>query len=325
MIQNYPSISCVVIGLNCERTIADCLESIKDSSYSNMTEIIYVDGGSKDRSVEIAKLTKGVQVVELKLEHPTPGKGRNAGWRKVEGEWVHFFDSDVVVYRNWILEAVKHIDEKTGAVFGWRKEIHPRKNWLHFIADFEWAKPIRDAKFFGGDVLIRRQILEETGGYNESLIAGEDPELSVRIRNNEWKIRGVNSLTCYHDINMDSMRQYFRRSFRSGYGYADAGIKMLKAKEIAWVLKTVKICIKAVLVLFLATFSLFAKSCIGGLLTLILFFSPMIKIFYFQKKFNIRLSRALLYAIHCSIILWPQFFGVTNYFFKQIIKKLNFS
>jgi len=312
------SITCFVIGLNSERTLRACLESLKQQGSSYIKGIIYVDEGSKDKSVAIAKTIGGIKVIELKLEKPTPGKGRNAGWKKAETEWVHFFDSDIVVDKNWILEAVKHIDSKTAAVFGLRKELYPRKNWFHFIADLEWTKPIPHTKFFGGDVLIKRSILEEVGGYDEGLIAGEDPELSARLRVKGWKIAGINTVMCYHDININTFTQYFKRSFRSGYAYAEAGIKMLKAAEKTWFLKSLKIFLKTGLIFLLIVFYVFTELQISLSVALIIAFFPLLKVYNFQKKFNITFKQALVYAVHCTVVLWPHFLGILKYYLNKV-------
>lgn len=320
MTSYFPDISCVVIGINCERTLSYCLESIQKLNYSKPLEIIYVDGGSTDKSILISKNFQGLNVIELNLKNSKPGKGRNVGWKTSKGEWVHFFDSDTVVNQDWLLEAVKHINSGVGAIFGWRKELYPNRNWFHFVADLEWTRPSNESKFFGGDVLIRHSVLEETSGYDESLTAGEDPELSARIRQRGWKIIGVNSAMCYHDINMNNVTQYFQRSFRTGYGYVEAGIKMLKDDEKEWLLKTTKIFFKEILIIFLVIFGIFSRFHICWLIAVAAFFSPLRKVKDFRKEFGITFREALVYAFHCSVVSWLQFYGILQFCFKKYLK-----
>ena len=307
------SISCVVIGLNSERTLSACLESIKKQENAKVEEIIYADGGSSDKSISIAEQIRGIKVIKLNLKKPTPGRGRNAGWKEARGEWVHFFDSDVIVDKNWISEATKHIGARTVAVFGRRKELYPRRNKLHFVANVEWVESKPDANFFGGDILIKRSVLEETGGYNETLIAGEDPELSARIRNKGWKIMGVDAVMCYHDIGMANFRQYFRRSMRTGYAYAEAGMKMLKVGEKTFFLNMVKILTKGALTVVLITAATLARSWLIGLSVVAIIFFPFIKSGYFKKKFDITFSETMTYALHCSLVTWIHLLGILRY------------
>lgn len=318
MNKKSPTISCVIIGLDCEKTITNCILSIMKAPNANVEETIYVDSGSRDKSVAVIKSIVGVRIIELNLKQPTPGKARNAGWHAAKGEWVHFFDGDVVLDENWIVEAIKHIDKNVGAIYGLTKEQFPGRNWFHFVADLEWTPPEARAKFFGGDVLIKRSILEETEGYDEHLVAGEEPELSVRIRNRGWKILGVNAPMCRHDMNMTRVGQYVSRGIRSGYGYAEAGLKMLKFREASWAFKAVKIALKATMVLFLISAAIISKFHIYWIMALITIFFPFVKVGFFKRKFDIGFKEAFVYAFHCSIVLWLQFFGILKYFLIKL-------
>jgi len=319
---SHPAISCVVIGINCENTLTACLESMKTLHSPAPEEIIYVDGGSKDKSVSIAKAISGIKVIEGNFKNPTPGKGRNAGWHAATGEWIQFFDGDTIAEKRWFLNAVKYIREGVAAIFGKRQEKNRNKNWFHFIADLEWLQPISDAKFFGGDVLIRRTVLEETGGYDDSLIGGEDPELSFRIRKKGWKIIGADTVMCYHDINMISLKQYLTRAVRSGYAYAEAGLKMLKYGEKEWFFKTAKISLKAILVIALIILGIFSGFQLALILAVATAFFPLLKTLKFKERFKITFKEALIYAVNCSIVMWPQFLGVLKYFLTSRYAKI---
>jgi GT2 family glycosyltransferase len=310
-----------VIGLNCERSITACLQSIKDSSTLNVSEIIYVDGGSQDKSVSYARSIDGIKIIELNLKNPTPGKGRNIGWQAAKGEWVHFFDSDTIVDKDWFLKVLKYIDDRTAAVFGLLKERYPNRNIFHFIANLEWPQPASEAKFCGGNVMIRRAVLEETTGYDEKLFGGADPELSVRMRAKGWNIKGVDAFMCYHDINMNSLSEYFKRSLRVGQAYAEAGVKMLRFGEKTWFLTTIKVLTRTTLVFSLITMAIFSKHSIYGLLAAAAIFTPMLKTRFVQKKFRISFKQAIIYTLHCAIVIWPQFCGILKYYLKAAGKR----
>jgi len=315
-----PTLSCVVIGINCEKTLFSCLESIQKSDYYNITEIIYVDGGSNDTSIKIAKSVRGVKVVALSDDRPTPGKGRNAGWQISKGEWIHFFDADTVVDKIWISKAVECVNDNTAAIYGQRKEMYPCANVFHIIADLEWKVTFLSAKFFGGDVLIKKSVLEKTGGYDTDLIAGEDPELSSRIINKGWKIKKIYRLMCYHNINMNSLCQYFKRSFRSGYAFADAGIKMLRANEKGWTLQIARILSKPALIIFLLAIYAAGRSWVMILLIFLTIFFPLLKLKHFQKKYDLTLKTSFIYSLHCILVLWIELIGVICYFAQRINK-----
>ena len=74
-----PPIDIVIIGINVERYLYDCITSIRAADYpQELLNIIYVDGGSTDRSVSIGNHA-GIRVIQLDHPSPTPGRGRNAG------------------------------------------------------------------------------------------------------------------------------------------------------------------------------------------------------------------------------------------------------
>lgn len=215
------NVDVVIIGVNSEKTIAKCIESAKLSRYhGGLIHLYYVDGGSSDNSVSIAR-EAGAQVIELTLQYPTPGAGRNAGWKVGHSKWVQFLDADTILHPNWLDIAVSIVsDEGVGAVCGDRKEAHPEKTFYNWVASLEWNTPEGICEAFGGDVMIRREALEETGGYDEVLVGGEDPEFSQRIRLSDWRIVKIDEPMTLHDIAMEKASQYWKRAYRTGYGYA---------------------------------------------------------------------------------------------------------
>jgi len=312
---HYPAISCVVIGINVQKTIRFNLEAIKKSDYPKPLEIIYVDGGSTDKSVEIVRRVEGVKVIELHLDKPTPGKGRNAGWRAAASEWVQFLDGDTLLHPLWLRKAAENIDDKTAILFGQRQETFPKKNWYHLVAEIDWT--YTSERSIGGDMLCRRKSLEEAGGYVDFLVGGADPELGVHIRKLGWEIKKLKEPMCFHDIAINNFSRYWRRSARVGRAYIEAGLLMMKQGESAWILKVIKIILKACLVLgFLVCALLFEKHLLFFALALVVNFFPLIKTFHFRKKFDISLREAFIYVLHCSVVFWPQCFGILSYFLR---------
>ncbi|MCB1178486.1 MAG: glycosyltransferase, partial [Leptospiraceae bacterium] len=84
---NYPKVSIIIIGLNVEKYIENCISSILNLDYpKDKIEIIYSDSGSKDNTLNIVKKFLEVKIVKLETKEPTPGKGRNAGAKEATGE-----------------------------------------------------------------------------------------------------------------------------------------------------------------------------------------------------------------------------------------------
>lgn len=311
------TVDIVIIGLNAEKTLQRCIESIKENSYSqNLITIIYSDGGSIDNSVKIAESIEGVKVVKLKLEHPTPGKQRNEGWKSGKAEYVQFVDSDTIVDIDWIKTAVEELNRgEAGAVCGDRREMYPEKSIYNWIGDNEWNAKPGYIKYFGGDVMVKRELLEKTGGYNDNLIAGEDPELAYRAGKEGYKIKKINALMTKHDLAMYKVKQYWKRAYRTGHAYAEVN----KMHRDMWyddyerIIKRGGIgligSIVGALFATITPYFIFIT-----LLSIGVLFRPRIMLVnYFKSEMNLTKKEAKIYAIHASVVVIPQLFGILRY------------
>ncbi len=313
-----PAIDCVIIGVNASATLEKCLASVLRSAYDGNVNVFYVDGGSVDDSVERARAVGDVQVIELDTEFPTPGLGRNQGWRKGTAPYVQFLDSDTVLDKHWFSTALQAMFvTNAGAVRGRRKESNPENSVYNWIADHEWNAPPGPCNMFGGDVLIRREALEATGGYDETLVAGEDPELSQRVQLKGYEIVQLDAPMTLHDLGMTTMAQYLKRAYRTGYGFAAVG---MRAERLEGFWQTE---LKRILVRGGGAMTLAAVGCLGLLnpgffaawpLALLLLLRPrLLRVPYFQDSKGLNRRDAQRYAWHCSLVVVPEFFGMLRY------------
>ena len=100
-----PRISVVIPSLNEEKYLPILLESLKNQTFKDY-EVIVADAGSKDQTIEIAK-TYGAKVVAGGM----PGPGRNRGAEAATGEFLFFFDSDVVLPTDFLEKAITEMDD----------------------------------------------------------------------------------------------------------------------------------------------------------------------------------------------------------------------
>lgn len=215
-------LSVVVIGRNEEERLARCLGSVQAMRGDfRKPEIIYVDSASTDKSVERAQ-ELGIKVVILEGENLSAAKARNAGWRAASSEYILFLDGDTVLDPDFVEGAREFLnDSRVAVVWGHRRELYPEKSIYNRVCDLDWIYPAGATEFFGGDALVRRKALEDAGGYNETLKAGEEPELGGRISRLGLKILHIDLPMTKHDLNMTTWKQYWRRAVRSGYAYAE--------------------------------------------------------------------------------------------------------
>lgn len=228
----------IAIGRNEGPRLRRCLESLVGQTAAT----VYVDSGSTDGSVELAR-SLGVEVVSLDLSIPfTAARARNAGWDRLreilpDVEFVQFVDGDCEVDAAWLPTAAAALtaDSKLAVVCGRRRERLPQHSIYNRLCDMEWDTPVGEAKACGGDALFRNAALAAVGGFDPTLIAGEEPELCVRLRQAGWKICRLPAEMTLHDAAMTAWRQWWKRSVRAGHAYAEGADRHGAAPERHWV------------------------------------------------------------------------------------------
>lgn len=223
MIAEMSQVGLVVIGRNEGDRLRKCLLSVVGVA----GKVVYVDSGSTDSSVNMAS-SLGVTVVELDMTIPfTAARARNEGFMCLREtapilDYVQFVDGDCEVVRGWLGNAARFLDEhpKVAVVCGRRRERFPDQSVYNMLCDIEWDTPLGETKACGGDALMRANAFEQVGKYNDSLIAGEEPELCVRFRAAGWKIWRLGEEMTLHDAAISRFGQWWKRTHRSGYAYA---------------------------------------------------------------------------------------------------------
>lgn len=214
----------VAIGRNEGERLRRCLGSLVGRGPA----VVYVDSGSTDGSVALAR-SMGVEVVELDMASPfTAARGRNAGFERLGAVapgalCVMFLDGDCEVADGWLDRAVRELEEApdVAVVCGRRRERFPGRSIYNRLVDAEWDPPVGEIDTCGGDALMRASAFAAVGGFDPTVPAGEEPELCRRLRRAGWKVRRVDADMTWHDSAMLRFGQWWRRQFRSGYGAQD--------------------------------------------------------------------------------------------------------
>lgn len=215
----------VVIGRNEGARLKYCLRSVLSVS----DRVVYADSASTDDSVELAERL-GAAVICLPADGQlSAARGRNAGYAELrkrfpDCELVQFLDGDCLLQPGWIEQAITFLGQHpdVAVVCGRRFEAQPTASIYNALCDAEWNTPIGEATECGGDALMRISAFDQVGGYRSSLRAGEEPEMTARMRAAGWKIWRIDALMTEHDAKILSFSQWWRRTQRGGYGYAQA-------------------------------------------------------------------------------------------------------
>ncbi|KIC41606.1 glycosyl transferase [Ruegeria sp. ANG-R] len=217
------TLAVVIIGRNEGERLIRGLSSVQAAH-----RVIYVDSGSTDGSQKAA-VEMGAELVELDMSQPfTAARARNAGIDRLRTQGdspdlVQFLDGDCELQPDWLQTAQSFLADHpgVGVVFGRRRERFPEATLYNRMCDWEWDVPVGERRACGGDALIRMGALDAIGGYNPTLIAGEEPEMCVRLRATGWKIWRIDEEMTLHDAAMTRFAQFWSRARRSGHAWAE--------------------------------------------------------------------------------------------------------
>jgi len=312
----YKNIGVVVIGRNEGERLKKCLHSV----VGIVPHIVYVDSGSSDDSVVFAS-GLGVQVVDLDMSQPfTAARARNEGFNKllVESpniEFVQFVDGDCEFIEGWFDRALERFRQdgagnSLAVVFGLRKERFPEASVYNYQADRDWQVPAGYTETCGGDALMAVQAFKAMGGYNANLIAGEEPDLCLRLRRAEWKIASLPVDMTWHDSDLHSLYQWYKRAVRTGHAFAEVAWRHRIFPEKYWFRHNARIFgWGLILPIVLGLLSLYDIRLLG------------LFIIYPVQVARIAIKEDWLYAYFCVLVKFPQAIGQAKFFFNQLLGK----
>jgi GT2 family glycosyltransferase len=228
----------VAIGRNEGERLRKCLES----ALARAARVVYVDSGSTDGSVDMARKL-GVEVVSLDMRVPfTAARARNEGFQRLRElapdlDYVQFVDGDCEIVAGWLEKSAAFLDahRDVAVVCGRRRERHPERSVYNMLCDIEWDSPIGEARACGGDALMRIDAFTAMNGYRAGLIAGEEPELCVRLRAAGWRIWRLDAEMTLHDAAITRFEQWWKRMTRSGHAFAEGAYLHGAPPERHWV------------------------------------------------------------------------------------------
>lgn len=216
------SIGVIAIGRNEGERLKQCLHSVPVG-----IPTVYVDSASSDGSADFAR-SMGATVIELDPAVPfTAARARNAGRDHLLRDWstrkyVQFVDGDCELEKGWLEAAARFLDTDptVAAVCGRRRERYPERSFYNQMRDDECNTAIGTAEACGGDAMFRTSALAQVRGFDPTIIAGEVAELCHRLRDMGWRIWRIDCPMTIHDADMHRSRQWWLRTVRSGFGYA---------------------------------------------------------------------------------------------------------
>lgn len=312
---NPETVGAVIIGRNEGERLIKCLASVK----SDTSNIVYVDSGSTDGSIAAARRV-GAFVTMLDLTQPfTAARARNEGFAALkalqpEVRFVQFVDGDCVLVHGWLKNALTFIEQRedTAIVCGRRREIHPNVSVYNRLCDLEWDTPVGEASACGGDALVRVKAFEAVGGFRPQLIAGEEPELCVRLRNSGWRIWRLDAEMTLHDAAITRFGQWWLRAVRGGYAFAEVSWLHRSSPVGIWKRETARVILwGGILPVAIALGALMHPAALGGALVYVL---QICRIALTKGPTSFQ---SWIYALFVTAVKLPELQGVLKFWWRR--------
>ncbi len=313
------SVDVVLIGRNEGARLVKSLASV----VSQARRVIYVDSGSTDDSLANARCV-GAEIVELDMSVPfTAARARNIGFEALmmhgnPPEAVQFLDGDCILSAGWLERAFEklQIEDNLGLVTGCQAELKRDITVFNQMSDFEWKRPVGPIKACTGNMMVRVSAFEAVGGFDASLIAGEDDEFCTRMRKAGWHLLRIPDHMALHDGGKMRFVQWWRRAVRTGHAFAQVG----QMHPGYWRRERLRGWVFGLLLPFIAVMGAFFSFAAPTLVVILYAF------FYLKTMRGLRLNglpthEARTHAVFLTLSKFPNVFGMLRYHWFRLCRK----
>lgn len=223
-------LSFIIPAYNEEDNISATIEKIRCYTPSKLNyEIIVVDHGSSDNTVEIAKNLKANVFL---VQGGTIANLRNYGVDKSSGEIIIFIDSDISLTSQW-KENIGFVLEKINSghrlLTGSWYSVPENPNWIEKY----WFKPLEknnNTHINSGHMIISRKNFHELSGFNKNLETGEDYDISMRAKELGIEVVDNHDLKVIHEGYPKGLWEFILREYWHGKGDSSSLTAVIKSK-----------------------------------------------------------------------------------------------
>lgn len=206
--------SIIIPTFNSDRFIDECLKSIFDLDFLlDCFEVIVVDGGSTDDTLEIVRKYSLVKIIHS--ENISIANSRNLGAKEAKGTILAFIDSDCLVDRDLLTKAEKHL-EKFDCCGSFYKSYSGHswvaRTWL--VAEKKKSGIVN--WITSGTLIVKRSLFFKIGGFNELLETEEDEDFGYRTRRAGGKLFNDLSMASIHLGQPNNVFDFFRKEMWRG-------------------------------------------------------------------------------------------------------------
>jgi len=313
-------IAIVAIGRNEGERLKSCLRA----ALQGAATVVYVDSGSVDGSADYAR-SVGCSVVELDESRPfSAARARNEGFacameHAPDAAYIQFVDGDCDLAEGWLHRGIEELNNRddVAMVRGHLREINPQASVYNRICDLEWQQTPGEIGACGGIFMMRADVFSAVGGFRPDVIAAEDDEFCVRVRQQGWKIQMIDAPMASHDAAILRFSQWWRRAQRTGHAYAQVAALhgqgeeryFVAARRKVWIWGLILPVAALVLAPFTRGISLAALLCAYAM--------QLVRIFLGLKKRGWKSDDAWIDAFFTVISRFPGIQGLLGYHWRH--------
>jgi peptidoglycan/xylan/chitin deacetylase (PgdA/CDA1 family)/glycosyltransferase involved in cell wall biosynthesis len=296
-------VSVIIPALNAQRFIGNCLASVSNLDYpKDCLEIIVIDNGSRDKTLDIVK---GYKARILQFPGLTVAALRNRAAQCAKGEILAFLDADCIAPKSWLTRAVARLKQEAQAA-GAEYALPKDTSWAERVWDMHVEPRRRDegAQWIpSGNLIVFKESFEKIGGFNENLITSEDVDFCRRFRKKGFTIISDERLSVVHLGNPKTVKNFFIKEIWRGKG---AFQNFLKALPKIRLTRAVGFSLFMLLSMCAAMFGLFAVIILGKwqilafsiLAPFFVSLSLAIKTLWGKDKWNYIFALTMLYLVY---------------------------
>ena len=222
--------SIIVPFLNEEKYIEQCIKSLINQNFDrDEYEIIFVDNGSNDKSIELVQ--KYPQVKLIFENTPNVYAARNKALNKAKGKFIAFTDADCYVDRNWLTNLDHCLKDKQVAIVMGRRDFPNKKDvFLQTFADYENEKFFYTLKYypkkfwfgFTNNLAIKKVVIDKVAGFRLLQVNGDIDLVQRVVSNNLGSVVYCPSAIIRH-LEINHPWDWLKKIYR--YGYHNTGLQ----------------------------------------------------------------------------------------------------
>lgn len=216
--KNNDFVSIIIPVYNEENYIGSCLTSVRQLDYrADLIEVIVVDNGSEDRTIEIVKNFNCRIEVFPKINVSAL---RNRGAKIARGNILAFLDADCTVECDWIKNALTKFNDPQVGVVGCSKFLIPdNSSWIEKAWNSQKKKIEGYVSWVGsGNLIIKKDLFEGLDGFNEGIITSEDCDLCFKLAKLNFKVYSTASVSVTHLKYNKTIKDFIKKEIWHGKG-----------------------------------------------------------------------------------------------------------